>query len=68
MQSRFINAHEGGRNKVSIVTAEEGAVCVCVWQGTGRKNHPRPLFLNPSFYCDELLISTHCWIIVPGDN
>ena len=30
MQSWFVNAHEGGRKEVSIVTAEEGAVCVRV--------------------------------------
>lgn len=29
MQSWFVNAHEGGRKEVSIVTAEEGAVCAC---------------------------------------
>ena len=30
MQSWFVNAHEGGRKEVSIVTAEEGAVCARV--------------------------------------
>lgn len=71
MQSRFINAHEGGGNKVSIVTAEEGAVCVCVrvrvrvcvcQAGDREEESPKTLFPKSFFffYNDELLISSHC--------
>ena len=52
MQSWFVNAHEGGRKEVSIVTAEEGAVCVrecvcvCVCKAGDREEESSQI-LNP---------------------
>lgn len=64
-----MNAHEGGRKEVSIVTVEEGAVHVCVsGREQGEEESPETLIPKPSFYCDELLINTHCWLIILGDN